>query len=140
MTQEDLAAQAGVSRQTIISLEKGKYNPSINLAYKLSRLFDLTIEELFLLKESGDNNESKESMVIKYLVLSILGVIAIWQIASGKYDFGVGLLAGLIIAGTALGIKNRRLSKMFEKGMNPYDERVWMMPEKPHMCLCGSLP
>jgi len=54
MTQEDLAAQAGVSRQTIISLEKGKYNPSINLAYKLSRLFDLTIEELFLLKESGD--------------------------------------------------------------------------------------
>ena len=54
MTQEDLAAQARVSRQTIISLEKGKYNPSINLAYKLSRLFDLTIEELFLLKESGD--------------------------------------------------------------------------------------
>ncbi|NLV21608.1 MAG: helix-turn-helix transcriptional regulator [Syntrophomonadaceae bacterium] len=54
MTQEDLAARAGVSRQTIISLEKGKYNPSINLAYKLSRLFDLTIEELFLLKESGD--------------------------------------------------------------------------------------
>ena len=54
MTQEDLASQTGVSRQTIISLEKGKYNPSINLAYKLSRLFDLTIEELFLLKESGD--------------------------------------------------------------------------------------
>lgn len=72
----------------------------------------------------------KKSMVIKYLVLSILGVIAIWQIASGKYDFGVGLLAGLIIAGTALGIKNRRLSKMFEKGMNPYDERVWMIAGK----------
>lgn len=54
ITQEDLAARAGVSRQTIISLEKGKYNPSIILAYKLSRLFDLTIEELFLLKESGD--------------------------------------------------------------------------------------
>ena len=54
MTQEELAARAGVSRQTIISLEKGKYNPSIILAYKLSRLFDLTIEELFLLKESGD--------------------------------------------------------------------------------------
>jgi len=54
MTQEDLAVLAGVSRQTIISLEKGKYNPSIILAYKLSRLFDLTIEELFLLNESGD--------------------------------------------------------------------------------------
>jgi putative transcriptional regulator len=54
MTQEDLAVLAGVSRQTIISLEKGKYNPSIILAYKLSRLFDLTIEELFLLNGSGD--------------------------------------------------------------------------------------
>ncbi len=54
LTQEDLAARAGVSRQTIISLEKGKYNPSIILAYKLSRLFDLTIEELFLLKEGCD--------------------------------------------------------------------------------------
>ena len=72
----------------------------------------------------------KKSIVIKYLVLSILGVIAIWQIASGKYEFGIGLLAGLIIAGTALGIKNRRLNKMFEKGMNPYDERVWMIAGK----------
>jgi putative transcriptional regulator len=54
MTQEDLAARSGVSRQTIISLEKGKYNPSIILAYKLSQLFDTTIEELFLLKESGE--------------------------------------------------------------------------------------
>lgn len=72
----------------------------------------------------------KKTIVMKYLVLSILGVIAIWQIASGKNDFGVGLLAGLIIAGTALGIKNRQLSKMFEKGMNPYDERVWMIAGK----------
>lgn len=54
MTQEDLAARAGVSRQTIISLEKGKYNPSITLAYKLSRVFGLSIEELFLLKERGE--------------------------------------------------------------------------------------
>ena len=54
MTQEVLAVLAGVSRQTIISLEKVKYNPSIILAYKLSRLFELTIEELFLLNESGD--------------------------------------------------------------------------------------
>mgnify|MGYP001432919228 CR=1 FL=1 len=72
----------------------------------------------------------KKTIVMKYLVLSILGVIAILQIASGKNDFGVGLLAGLIIAGTALGIKNRRLGKMLEKGMNPYDERVWMIAGK----------
>lgn len=51
MTQEELAAMVKVSRQTIISLEKGKYNPSITLAYKLSQVFGLNIEELFRLKE-----------------------------------------------------------------------------------------
>jgi putative transcriptional regulator len=51
MTQEELAIRAGVSRQTIISLEKGRYNPSITLAYKLSRIFGLSIEEVFLLNE-----------------------------------------------------------------------------------------
>ena len=51
MTQEELAISAGVSRQTIISLEKGRYNPSITLAYKLSRIFGLSIEEVFLLNE-----------------------------------------------------------------------------------------
>jgi putative transcriptional regulator len=52
MTQEELAIRAGVSRQTIISLEKGRYNPSITLAYKLSRIFGLSIEEVFLLNET----------------------------------------------------------------------------------------
>lgn len=51
MTQEDLAIKAGVSRQTIISLEKGKYNPSIFLAYKLARIFNITIEELFIFEK-----------------------------------------------------------------------------------------
>lgn len=45
--QEDLAQALGVSRQTIISLEKGKYNPSLALAFKLARYFELTIEEIF---------------------------------------------------------------------------------------------
>ena len=45
--QEDLAQALGVSRQTIISLEKGKYNPSLALAFKLARYFALTIEEIF---------------------------------------------------------------------------------------------
>ena len=52
MTQEELAIRAGVSRQTIISLEKGRYNPSITLAYKLSRIFGMSIEEVFLLNET----------------------------------------------------------------------------------------
>ncbi|MDD4055921.1 MAG: helix-turn-helix transcriptional regulator [Bacteroides sp.] len=55
MTQEDLAIQVGVSRQTIISLERGKYNPSILLAHKLAWIFGLTIEDIFIFKEEGDN-------------------------------------------------------------------------------------
>lgn len=56
MTQEDLAARVGVSRQTIISLERGKYNPSLILAYKLARVFGLRIEDVFLLEErKGDD-------------------------------------------------------------------------------------
>ena len=51
MTQQDLADRLSVSRQTIISLEKGKYDPSIGLAHKLARLFGLHIEEVFLFEE-----------------------------------------------------------------------------------------
>ena len=45
--QEDLAQALGVSRQTVISLEKGKYNPSLSLAFKLARYFGLSIEDIF---------------------------------------------------------------------------------------------
>jgi uncharacterized membrane protein len=72
----------------------------------------------------------KKTMISKYLVLAVLAIIAIWQITSGKSDFGIGLLAGLIMAAVALGIKNRQLGKVYEKGMNPYDERVWSIAGK----------
>ena len=49
--QEDLADAMEVSRQTISSLENGRYNPSILLAYKLARYFDVTIEEIFIYEE-----------------------------------------------------------------------------------------
>ena len=52
--QEEFAKAMGVSRQTISSLETGRYNPSIFLAYKIARFFDLTIEEVFLFEESED--------------------------------------------------------------------------------------
>ncbi|MGB3100579.1 MAG: helix-turn-helix transcriptional regulator [Psychrobacillus psychrotolerans] len=55
MTQDELSEKLDVSRQTIISLEKGKYNPSINLAFKLSRLFTCTIEDLFIYEEEEKN-------------------------------------------------------------------------------------
>ena len=49
--QEDFAKAMGVSRQTISSLETGRYNPSIQLAYKIAKYFHLTIEDVFLFEE-----------------------------------------------------------------------------------------
>ena len=49
MTQVDLAKEVGVRRETIVFLEKGKYNPSLRLAHNIAKTFDLTIEEVFLL-------------------------------------------------------------------------------------------
>lgn len=60
MTQEELADSAGVSRQTIISIESGRYNPSIMLAYKLATTFSLSIEELFLCAEQIDKEGQNE--------------------------------------------------------------------------------
>lgn len=57
-TQQELADRAAVSRQTIISLEGGRYNPSILLAFKLAKIFNLKIEELFLYEGDNENEES----------------------------------------------------------------------------------
>ncbi|MCA1060621.1 helix-turn-helix transcriptional regulator [Rossellomorea aquimaris] len=53
-SQERLAARLGVSRQTIISIEKGKYDPSLNLAFQLAHVFETTIEEIFVYEEKGE--------------------------------------------------------------------------------------
>ncbi|MFY1643386.1 helix-turn-helix transcriptional regulator [Methanoculleus bourgensis] len=50
-TQEELAQQVGVRRETIVFLEQGKYNPSLKLAYKVSRALDSTIEEVFTFED-----------------------------------------------------------------------------------------
>ena len=49
--QEELAKQLGVSRQTISSLENGRYNPSILLAYKIAKFFGMKIEDVFVFEE-----------------------------------------------------------------------------------------
>ena len=54
MTQEELAEALEVSRQTVGSLENGRYNPSILLAFKIARLFHTTIVEVFLYEEQGE--------------------------------------------------------------------------------------
>ena len=50
--QEDLAAALDVSRQTIIAIENNKYNPTLELAMKLARYLNTTVEELFILEET----------------------------------------------------------------------------------------
>ncbi|NLL10176.1 MAG: helix-turn-helix transcriptional regulator [Methanomicrobiales archaeon] len=51
LTQEDLAREVGVTRQTILAIEKGKYDPSLELAFKMARRFGVTIEDLFIYGE-----------------------------------------------------------------------------------------
>jgi putative transcriptional regulator len=51
VTQDELACAVGVTRQTIISLENGKYNASLQLAYKIARYFSLRIEDIFIFEE-----------------------------------------------------------------------------------------
>lgn len=51
--QEEFAKALGVSRQTISSLENGRYNPSIQLAFKIARYFGLSIEEVFIYEEEA---------------------------------------------------------------------------------------
>lgn len=51
LTQEDLAEKAHVTRQTIISIESGKYEPSIQLAFKLAKIFSVRIEDIFIYEE-----------------------------------------------------------------------------------------
>jgi putative transcriptional regulator len=54
VTQEQLAAALRVSRQTIGSLENGRYNPSIILAFKIARYFNLSIEDIFIYEEEQE--------------------------------------------------------------------------------------
>lgn len=57
ITQEDLAKILEVSRQTVGSLENGRYNPSIILAFKIARHFEMAIEDIFIYEEENDNEK-----------------------------------------------------------------------------------
>lgn len=62
LTQEELASKVNVTSRTIISLEKGKYNPSIMLAYKLSLVFNRSIEFIFNLEENLRKDKFNEDL------------------------------------------------------------------------------
>lgn len=57
INQEELAVALEVSRQTIGSLENGRYNPSITLAFKIARYFQMSIEEIFIYEEEDKNEK-----------------------------------------------------------------------------------
>ncbi len=57
ITQEDLAKILEVSRQTVGSLENGRYNPSIILAFKIARHFEMAIEDIFIYEEENDSEK-----------------------------------------------------------------------------------
>lgn len=55
MTQQELADRVGVTRQTILSIEKGKYTPSVALALALAEILEVSVEDLFQLNKGEDN-------------------------------------------------------------------------------------
>ena len=55
LTQEELAKKVNVRRETIVFLEKGKYNPSLQLAYDVAKVFGLKIEDVFLLEDQSSS-------------------------------------------------------------------------------------
>ena len=57
LTQDELAEKVGVTRQTMLYLEKGKYNPSLILAHKVADVLRSSIEEVFIIEENGDEEE-----------------------------------------------------------------------------------
>ncbi len=56
MTQKDLAERVGVTRQTIVAIEKEKYSPSLELAFRIARVFSLALEEVFSYDPKADPN------------------------------------------------------------------------------------
>lgn len=53
MTQQQLAEKVGVTRQTIVAIEKGKYSPSLELAFRIAHAFDVPLEAVFFLEETA---------------------------------------------------------------------------------------
>ena len=56
MTQQQLAEHVGVTRQTIIAMEKGKYSPSLELAFRIARVFNVPLEEVFSFDPEDESN------------------------------------------------------------------------------------
>jgi putative transcriptional regulator len=60
LTQEALADRLAVTRQTILAIEKGKYDPSLDLAFRISELFDVPLEKMFIRSSEGEDKPQFE--------------------------------------------------------------------------------
>ena len=60
MTQQDLAKKTGVTRQTIVAIEKGKYSPSLELAFRIAHAFEVPLEEVFSYNLEENEIETKK--------------------------------------------------------------------------------
>lgn len=60
MTQQELADKVGVSRQTVVAIEKGKYSPSLELAFKIARVFNTPLEEVFSYEEEEESKSKSK--------------------------------------------------------------------------------
>lgn len=63
ITQQQLADEVGVSRQTIVAIEKGNYSPTLELAFKIAKVFTLTIEEVFSYEQTVDKTKKKSKKI-----------------------------------------------------------------------------
>lgn len=63
LTQEDLAKAIGVTRQTVIAMEKGKYNPSLELAFKIAHYFKVKIEDIFFYDQNNEKTKRRSLKV-----------------------------------------------------------------------------
>ena len=59
MTQQELADRTGVTRQTIVAIEQGKYSPSLELAFRIARVFNKPLEEVFSYLDAGNDGNNK---------------------------------------------------------------------------------
>jgi putative transcriptional regulator len=57
MTQQQLADKVGVTRQTIIAIENAKYSPSLELAFRIARVFNVPLEEVFIFDDNTEENQ-----------------------------------------------------------------------------------
>ena len=57
LTQEELAKKIGVTRQTVLAIEKGKYSPSLDLAFKMAKIFGVKSQEIFIYEDPQEKND-----------------------------------------------------------------------------------